>query len=134
MEPTIKVQIYMQYSKVKIYRKTRKKGTNNPILGRNKQTRYTKIVHPQKSLTDIWENIIYFHGSNNYVNNDKWIQELRHSEEVIIHAKIQLKKGWNKFGQKVYEAKYVQMIQLHQRTWFKPIKLSYLNPRDKKDY
>ena len=43
-----------------------------------------------------------------------------------------LKQGINKLGQKEYEATYGEMLQLNQITCFKPIKVVYLDPRDRK--
>ena len=43
-----------------------------------------------------------------------------------------LKQVIEKFGQKGYEATYGETLQLYQRTYFKPIKVAVLNPRDRK--
>ena len=73
-----------------------------------------KRVHPQHGLTDRWEDRICIHGKQNDEINDQWNQKPRHSEEVIIHLNIQLKKGINKFGQKGYKETYGEILQLHQ--------------------
>ena len=43
-----------------------------------------------------------------------------------------LKQGIKKFGQKGYKVTYHEIIYLHQRTCFKPIKVAGLNPIDRK--
>ena len=43
-----------------------------------------------------------------------------------------IKQGIKKFGQKGYKETYGEMLQLRQRAWFKPIKVAYLNTRERK--
>ena len=41
-------------------------------------------------------------------------------------------QGINKFGHKLYEATYGEMLHLYQRTRCKPIKVEDFNPRERK--
>ena len=45
---------------------------------------------------------------------------------------LSLKQGMNEFGQKGYKVTYGEMLQLHQRAFFKPIKVAGFNPRERK--
>ena len=46
--------------------------------------------------------------------------------------KLILKQGIKEFCQKGYRATYYLMLQIHEITCFKPIKVKYLNPRKRK--
>ena len=50
----------------------------------------------------------------------------------IIAYLHQEAERFGKFGHKLYEATYVEMLHLYQRTRCKPIKVEDFNPRERK--
>ena len=67
----MKVQAYMQASKVKKRDKQTKKVPTIIFWDETNKTSTQKRVHAQHGITDSLECRIYFHGRDNYGNNDR---------------------------------------------------------------
>ena len=70
---TMKGKVYMQSSKVKI-QINRQNRNQQSAFGMKQTNAVQKRVHPQHGVKDSWKDRIHFHGSNSYINNDKWNQ------------------------------------------------------------
>ena len=64
----------------------------------------------------------------NEINNQDTVKRSSFME------KFSLKLVINTFSQKGQEETNIEMLHIHQRTVFKPIKVSYLNPTEKKEH